>query len=119
MHPSCVVELPHACIHNGIAGLSLTPHLKQPIPFIPSWSSWWDDDCSERALRDMWKSREDLLEELTPDQLIDPGQDIKAGYPPPFGQCAQGSMNGPNPDVSPAHHLRSLRVSALDAGAGD
>jgi hypothetical protein len=94
VHPSRLSQLPHAGVDDRIACLPVTPGLKQAVSDRTRLTRRWYGHLAEWPLRNVWKRSQYLLKELTPDQFVNPGQDINPGHWPAFSQCIQRRMNG-------------------------
>ncbi len=69
MDPTAGPKLAHGSVHDGVAGLPLTPSVERrrvvdPTDTTPFRSEW--------RLQDLWMMVEEVQEELTPNQLGEP-----------------------------------------------
>ena len=79
MHKTCLIQLPHAGIHHGIAGFTLTPSFKFPFIISPNdIIKFWLEIFSDNT----WKAEKNLHEKFAPDQ-----------FPKKYRILSQGKIN--------------------------
>src|SRR5689334_4132419 len=115
MHPASLIELAHAGVYDRIAGLPIAPGLKQPVAFRARFTRRGGAG-PKRSVDDAWKRRKHLLEELSPNDFIDPGEHIGTRHAAACRQSGQRCMyRGTRRQRSETEMRRQLR-SSVDGG---
>ena|SRR5688572_7538 len=117
VHPPGLVQLPHARIHQWIAGLSLVPGGIETIPLRSRGTRYrYSILASERTRGYLRKRGQDLLEKLTPDQFIYPCEHVATRRPVGFGERIQGCIHGSSQRESPKPEVWRQLGCPVDRG---